>query len=350
MKNLMSCFFLFFLTFQTAFAEPFSLKSTVKGETLLGSYADSTADGYFFSDVLSSAVSASFESSLNLNHNLLIGSPKAWFVEIPYAEIALSYNISKNSLITAKFELAFQNKSWSYFIEDFFVQQKIPFAASLNMRWGYFSYPASYAVEVVKVFSKKTLLYQNLFPFGRQAVGILAQGRLWESLYWLSGLQADIQKRGTGPAVKTLSPVFTVGLMYKNRGQEIFLKYFQNQLVFEGERHNLGLGSNLRYKFGIWTMALQGEFWHIQNHVPVHTLLSYYVFPSLRWRFVSLAFLFGGAHHDLQSDQSHILEYILKGNIHLTESLTFALERIKEVDSLVKRNSWAFSLKTSFKI
>ena len=109
-------------------------------------------------------------------------------------------------------------------------------------------------------------------------------------------------------------------------------------------------GADLSYKISSWSLSLRSEFWDIKQDKPDQTLFTYYFFPSLRWDFVSVAVFFGGVHHYLQQDKNHTLEYILKAKFYLTESFFLTIEKFKEKDTVIKKEAWAFSLKTNFDI
>lgn len=370
MKRLITCFFIIFLLVKPflAFTEDLIIpnsfpnkKETIKKDDItLANKKLTNSDEAVSSDnknliktdkIISSGFSINVESSLNLNKNNLLKSPYNWSVGIPYSELALSYNFLKNYFFEIQFDFSYQNKEWNYFIDDLFIQYDFLFYISASLKFGYFSYPASYTSDNTKTFSKKTLMQKNLFPSGRRALGVLFEGNLWRSFYLEIGLQANINKRETD-LVQQLgqTPVITSSLIYKKNEQKAFLTYFQKDLFLNGKMQSLGLGADLSHKINSWIFNLKGECWGIKKNNPDQTLWTYYVFPSIRWDRISFGTLIGGVHNYLQKDKSHVLEYILKGDFYLTENLFLAIEKLKEQDSIIKKEAWSFSLKADFNI
>ena len=341
MKQVVTCLFIFsiFLKTQIIFAD-----CAVLGDSANESQIPEA------SPVLPPELSVRFDSSLALIKNNLLKSPYNWSIEIPYTEICAGYYFSKNSFVELGFDFSYQFKNWSYSVEDFFVQHKFLFFVPVHLRAGYFFYPVSYTRDNINTFSKKTLVQKNLFPLSLGDAGILFRGNMWRSFYWQMSLQSSVNKRETD-AVQKLepSPVMAVSLIYEESGQHFFAGYFQKDFFLEGRLRSIGFGSNLSFEISSWTLSFRGEFWSIKNNLPSHILLTYYFFPSLKWNRISFGALLGGAHHYLQKDQSHGLEYILKGEFYLTENMFLTIERLGEQDSIIKKEAWSFSLRTSFK-
>ena len=292
------------------------------------------------------------ESSLSLNKNDLLKQPYNWSVEIPYTELELSFPIAKNSGVEAEFDFSYQNKEWLYSIDDLFVYHDLLFyKLAARIKAGYFDYPVSFTSQNNKIFSKRTLLEQNLFPSGRRAMGGLLEWNLWSFLYGSVSLQANVQKRETDLVQKMGSdPILTASLFYESGDQKAFLSYFQKDLFLKGKMQAVGTGVDLLYKLNFLSFTLKGEFWNIKRDQPHHSLLVYYLFPSVRWSFLSFGALVGGARQLIQNDQSFVWEYTLKGELDLTENFSLVVERIKEWDSIIKESTWSFSLKTRAEI
>ena len=341
MKKEGTCFFIFyiFLKIQIIFAN-----CAVFGDSANESPIPEA------SPVLPKKRSVHFDSSLALTKNNLLKSPYNWSVEIPYAEIGAGYYFSKNSFFELGFDFSYRSKNWSYTVDDFFVQHKFSFFFPVDLRAGYFFYPVSYTRDNINTFSKKTLVQKNLFPLRLGDAGILLRGDMGKSFYWQMSLQSSVNKRETD-AVQKLgpSPVMAVSLIYEESGQHLFAGYFQKDFFLEGRLRSIGFGSDLSFEISSWTLNFRGEFWGIKNNLPSHILLTYYFFPSLKWNRISFGALLGGVHHYLQKDQSHGLEYILKGDFYLTENVFFTIERLGEQDSIIKKEAWSFSLRTTFK-
>ena len=314
------------------------------------------------------------KSALALRENSLLPAPNNWWIEIPWTEVGSKYHFSKNGFIEAEFDFSYQEGKWSYFIDNFFVQQKFVFFTPFSLRAGYFFYPVSWTEKNIKLLSKKTLLEQNLFsldffPSNLGAGGALARGDFWPSFYWQASAQLSRIERETDVRRKT-KLALTASLVYKESNRQLFISYFQKDSVLSGLTRSLGLGSHLSYKRADWAFGFQGELWGIQKQATRPVLASpfskisfqkelwavrekslvYYALGSVRWSRLEFSAFFGGAHHYLPRSKSHILEYVLKADFYLTENLSLTIERLKEWDSLIKKKGWAFSLKTNFEI
>lgn len=370
MKKLINHLFLFILSLNSAFvfagdivlksfsdkekfskngkSIPIDKKNQLKGDKNESLHRDSLFKN---NKTIPDELSVNVEASLSLNKNSLLKSPYNWSVGIPYSELDLSYKFSEDSSFKMELDFAYLDKQWIYSVDDFSVHYNFLFYIPITFKVGYFSYPVSYTNDNIKTFSKKTLMQKSLFPSGRRDVGALVKWNLWNSFYLKMGIQADIKKRETD-ALQRLGhhPVLTSRLVYESAEQKAFLAYFQKNFFLEGRMQSFGCGADLSYKIRSWTFKLRGEFWNIRKNTPDQTLLTYYVFPYLRWERISFGSLFGGAHHYLQKDKSHILEYILKADFYLTDNVFFTIEQLKEQDSIIKKKAWSFSLRTHFEI
>ncbi len=291
------------------------------------------------------------DSSLSLRGNGLLKSPYKWSVEIPYAELGLSIPFSKSHLFKMEFDFSYQSKIWNYSVDHFSIRHNFLWDTFFSLEAGYFSHPVSWTSENLTVFSKKTVAQKSLFPYGRRAMGVVLDWRLSQPLYGQISLQANLNRREIDFTQKLeRRPALTASLIYKPPGQRLFVSYFQKDFFLEGRMRSWGGGSDLSFEIEPLFLAFRGEFWRIQRAEPHQKLLTGYLFPFFRWGKISFGALFGWAYHYLKEDQSYTLEYILKGDFYLTESLFLSIERIKELDSIIKEDAWSFSLKTKFKV
>ena len=298
----------------------------------------------------SSPLSLSLENSFALQKNSLLKEPEDWTLKIPYTEVHASYRFSGQSLFKMGFDVSYQNKDWAYSVDSLFVRHEWTAWIPLSFQAGWFFYPVSYFEENEKLFAKRPLAQKSLFPSGRdRGMGILLEGNVFGSFYLRGAVMAPEGAKDIFRKTRT-RPAFIGSFIYRKKDQNFFMSLLQKDFFLEGEETALGFGLDRTYKAGSWLFGARGEFWDIKRSQPARVLFSYYLFPYLKWRFIFFGALFGGSHHYLKEDQSHAFEYILKGGVYATENLFFTVERIYEKDSLTQNNSWAFSLKTEFKI
>lgn len=301
---------------------------------------------------LLSDLSLDFQSVFTFKNNNFLPDTYSWSLEIPYIELTFSYPFVEDSLATMELDISYKNQNWEYDIDKFFIQKDFLLYLPFQARAGYFAYPVSYLGKSLALLYKKTATEKHLFPSGDRDMGLSLSAQLGKFVYGQVSWQMLTDKRETD-AIPSYGvfPIWTASLLYKNSDQKAFLSYFRKSFFLEGVQDSLGLGLNLSYKTDLLKWALKGEFWGIQRTKPRQAILTYYLLPSVRWKFVSFSLLFGEAYHYLKrSGQSWTLEYILKTDFHLTDQLLFSVERLREQDSVLREDSWAFSLKTAFKI
>ncbi len=290
-----------------------------------------------------------WESSFASKKNSLL--EQGWFFEIPYAEIQALWFFSKNSQLQTGFDISYKNQIWAYSVDDFFVQHDFVFVTPMSLRVGYFFYPVSWTEDQLKLFSKKNLIGKSLFSHRTRDLGLWLRGELKSPLYWQISWQSPLNKRETDSVKKwARQPVLTTSFILEKPEQKLFISYFQKNSFLGEKTRALGSGGNLSYKIRSFTLSFQGEFWAIKKSSPSRSVLTYSLFPSLKWNRLSVGAFLGMAHHQLFKDYSLIWEYILKADVQLTEHLSLRIEQFKEQGSIVREKAWACSLKTHFNI
>lgn len=300
---------------------------------------------------------SSAEDKMKINVESLLGVSKrdmlpkayAWSVSLPETEVFLLYPISKDLSFKAEMRFFHKDQGWGYHARKLAVSYALPF--HLHTQLGYFNYPVSYMIQNRSEFASRLIIDKTLFPFQRRASGALLEGQLKAPFYWRVSLQGHTQKRDTDSVQQPeLRPAFTGSLIYKSGKQKAFVSYFQQNFSLESPVNSFGLGANLFYPLTSFKVYFRGELWRIEKNQPYREITSFYIFPSLRWSRVSLGALLGGVHHDLKDNQTHRLEYILKGSFYITENIFFTVERTREWDQLLRKNNWSFYLTTQFDI
>ena len=281
----------------------------------------------------------------------------------PSLEVSASYYFLEAFLFKLKTELSYKEE-WDFYIEDMYVGHS-------KFKVGYFSYPVSYTSRNSDFFSKKTFVQQSLFPMGRRGVGLLLNGGNWKSFNWKAGFQSTGLVEQSNEAF-----VLNASLFYNEKNRQAFVSYFHkssSQILVDylhasfhmpksygrdypkiKSFHSLGVGTDFSYEIkSPFTFSFRGEFWLIKTKEE-ETFLVSYIYPSLRWNYLSFGMLLGGVFDKTQDDDVKAsfkdinLEYVLKGELYLTEEFTFRVERFKEQKQ--NKSSWAFSLFTNFKI
>jgi len=293
----------------------------------------------------------SVESALSVLQNSLLDPDKNWSIQIPYTEIGFESYFSKNDLFKILFDFNLLYGEWNYDLDDLFVQsERDIFNIPIQLKIGYFHYPISYVEENLILFSSETLLKKNLFPFIDRDPGVLLSAQLWGPVYLMGSVQEDSKKGRLGSLYRGMIPALSASLFYRNNQQEAFLSYFQKDFFLEGDMEAMGLGFDISVPLASWHFGLKGELWNIKRSVPDQNIINYYVFPSIKYHFLSFAFLFGMAHHDVNKVQVDVLEYLLKGEIHFNKNLSFTVEKIKKWDAIVREDFWSFSLRSKFQL
>ena len=362
MKKFISCFFIFF-AFQ-ATGKEIPLESVIKkadspvnaqtNHSVIPKKTDqellNTINGDENRQNNFSNLSIKIESAFSMTKNNLLNKNYSWSVEIPHMEITANYKFSKNTSLEIGFDFSYQAEVWSYSIEEAFIQRQLSFFTPLYLQLGYFIYPPSYIDENLKAFSKKTLVYQNLFNTKDRDIGASLKVPFEKHFYAQISLQSFINEKERSQFQFKGHPVLSASLIYENLDQNLFAGYLQKESFFEGKVKALGTGSRLSYKINSWTLGLKGEFWNISKNKPKRNILTYYIFPHIQWKRWTLGALLGGAYHYLNSKKTKELEYLLKGEFCLTKNLHLSIERLKESDSIIKQSAWIFSLRANFEM
>ena len=313
------------------------------------------------------------ESAFYLKKNTRLPKPYEWSVDYPEAEVFLFYPISKNSSFKVDLKFFYEDKHWDYLIRNLFVNYKPAFP--LKIQLGYFEQPISYMSQNRLEFEKTLLMDKTLFPFQKSAVGALLESELKASFYLQASLQGwTLQRDIDFMRQPGINPALTASLIYRSQKQKAFLSYFQQSLGLNNKDESLGLGFDLLYPKDSFKIRLRGELWKIKRDLsqqdvnnlyalsldvqgglkPVYSsqekMVSFYVFPSLRWNRFYLGALLGGLYHDLTKPKNLSLESILTGRFYLKENLFFTVERVKEWNQLVRENYWSFYLTSEFDI
>ena len=266
---------------------------------------------------------------------------------IPYIDTNINYEFSKNLFFEMSFEFAYTKNTWDYSIEEFFIKYKWLSFQPTDLILGYFEYPVLNFKSSNHNFSKKTLLEKNLFPEKMSDIGAFLKVNFWESFYLKLSSQTFMGERELLLPLNTAKNTWTASVSYEKKNQHITASYLKQNLFSKKQRQAFGLSSDLSYQLNPFLFNFKGEFWKI--HYQPQNTLSYYVFPSVKWRRLALSFLVGKAYYQLGRQTSESLEYILKTDFYLTDELFLSLEQIKESDTIVKNSSWIFSIRSHFK-
>ena len=304
--------------------------------------------------------SVNVESSLLFEHNLLLESSKKsslslpyenWSVSIPYTEINLSYDITEKLLFELEAELSYSNQSFDFNLDDlFFKYSEDSFFIPFSFQWGHFR--MDYIENNSQIFHKKTLTRQSLYPHGNRALGISLEANLTDSLSVLAGWQAYGNKRETD-SFYSLSPSSAISsyLLYRIKKQNIFAGYLQQDLFLEGFLSAYGVGADLNHNYKSWFFKLKTEFWKIQKTEPNSNILSYYVFPYVKWSsLLGAGWLVGSSQESLSDHTGAIFESVVKLDFYFTKSSYFSIERVKEYSSIFTKNSLNFAVKSDFSL
>ena len=304
--------------------------------------------------------SVKVENSLLFEHNLLLESSKKsslsppyenWSVSIPYTEINLNYDITEKLLFELEVELSYSNQPFDLKLDDlFFKYSENSFFIPFSFQWGKFR--MGYIKSNSKIFHKKTLTRQSLYPYGNRALGISLEANLTDSLSVLAGWQAYRNKRETD-GFYSLNPSSAVSsyLLYRIKRQNIFAGYLQQDLFLEGFLSAYGVGADLNHNYKNWFFKLKTEFWKIQKTEPNSNILSYYVFPYVKWSsLLGAGWLAGYSQENLSDHTGAIFESVIKLDLYFTKSSCFSIERVKEYSSIFTKNSLNFAVKSDFSL
>ena len=304
--------------------------------------------------------SVNVENSLLFERNLLLESSRKsplslpygnWSVSIPYTDIELNYDITEKLLFELEVELSYKNQSFGLKLDDlFFKYSENSFFIPFSFQWGKFR--MGYIKSNSKIFHKKTLTRQSLYPYGNRALGISLEANLTDSLSVLAGWQAYRNKRETD-GFYSLSPSSAVSsyLLYRIKRQNIFAGYLQQDLFLEGFLSAYGVGADLNHSYKNWFFKLKTEFWKIQKTEPNSNILSYYVFPYVKWNsLLGAGWLVGSSQESLSDHTGASFESVVKLDLYFTKSSCFSVERVKEYSSIFTKNSVNFAVKSDFSL
>ena len=291
-------------------------------------------------------LSIELKSAISVIKNNLIEKNYSWINSIPYIDMSINYKLSKNLLFQTSFDLSYAENKWAYEVKEIFIKYQWFKFLPADFLLGHFEYPVLNFKKSSHKFSKKTLLEKNLFPEKSADMGALLKINFWGSFYLQLSSQLFTGKRELLFPLNTTKNTWTARLAYGKKNQHITANYLKQNLFSKKQQQALGLSSDFSYLFYSLLLNLKGEFWKISQW-PQDTL-SYYIFPSVKWKRLTLSFLHGKAYYQSNSQTSESREYILKTDLHLTDELFVSLERIKESDSITKNSSWVFSLQSHF--
>ena len=304
--------------------------------------------------------SLNVESSLLFEHNLLLESSrksslslpyKNWSVSMPYTEINLNHDITEKLLFELEVELSYRNQSFDLNLDDlFFKYSEDSFFIPFSFQWGKFR--MDYIKSNSKIFHKKTLTRQSLYPYGNRALGISLEANLTDSLSVLAGWQTYRNTRETD-GFYSLSPSSALSsyLLYRIKRQNIFAGYLQQDLFLEGFLSAYGVGADLNHTYKNWFFKLKTEFWKIKKTEPNSDILNYYVFPYVKWNsLLGAGWLVGSSQESLSDHTGASFESVVKLDLCFTKSSCFSIERVKEYSSIFTKNSLNFAVKSDFSL
>ena len=297
------------------------------------------------------------ENSFLLNDNKLL--PKSGkdsnFLEnhslsMPYTDISLNYNLTENIFFELELELSYQKSELTFDLDKlFFIYSEDSLLLPFSVQWGKFR--MNYMKSNSKIFHKKTLVYQTLFPYGDKALGASFKVHLAHNFSILTGWQAYHNKRETdGFYSQSPSPSLSSYLLYKEKGQRAFIGYLQKDLILEGVLSSYGVGGDFKLSYKDWSFQLKTELWKIKQTEPNRNIHSYYLFPYLRWNFVGVGWLIGSSQEKHSQAIGQQFESLFKLDYHLTSNNIISIERVQEYSSLFTKNSWNFAIKSDFSL
>ena len=301
--------------------------------------------------------SIKIENSLLLNHNKLL--PKSEgnsnFLEnhslsIPYTDISFNYNLMENIVFELELELSYQNNDLTFDLDDlFFVYSEDSLLLPFSIQWGKFR--MDYIKSNSKLFHKKTLVHQALFPYGDRALGASLKVPIAQDFSILTGWQAYHNKRETdGFHPQSPSSSLSGYLLYKRKEQKAFIGYLQTDFILEGLLSSYGVGGDFKYSYKDWSFQLKTELWKINKTQPNRNINSYYLFPYLRWNVVGMGWLIGSSQEKLSKAIGQQFESLLKLDYYFTANNSISIERVQEYSSLFTKNSWNFAIKSDFSL
>ena len=291
-------------------------------------------------------LSIELESAFTVIKNELLEKNHNWKYFIPYIDTNIQYEISKNLFFEISFDLSYEENKWDYSLEEVFIQHHWSELLPTHLTLGYFEYPVFNLKESKHNFYKKTISEKTLFPSKYADIGVALKTNFWNSFYFQLSWQTQTGKRELLLPLNTAKNTWTASLGFEKSNQHIFANYFKQDSFLKAQKQAFGIGSHLSHSLYSLLFSFKGELWQI-NHWSQNTI-TYYVFPSIKWRRLALSFLYGKAHYQLGRQTSESLEYILKADFYLTDEFYLSLERLKESDTIVKNSAWAFSLKSHF--
>ncbi|MBC6415326.1 MAG: hypothetical protein GDA46_02930 [Bdellovibrionales bacterium] len=294
--------------------------------------------------------SIDLKSSMSLKNNSLLKTPNNYSVSIPYTEIEFKYEITKKLFLESEFEFFYKKQNKKFNLDNFFLEYvENSFLVPFLFRWGYFR--ADYIESNKTLFNKKTLVHQQLFPYGDKALGLLLQTDLTAYLSLIFNLQNQNYKRETdGFYSLKLFPIFSSYLIYNKNKQKAFIAYFQQEYFLKDSMSSLGIGTQLQMDYKDYTFKLKAEAWKIRKKPIESNLMSYYLFPYLKWNFLGVGYLIGAFYEKTLHNKTSQFESLAKLDLYFTKNSYFSIEKIKEFSTVYKQNSWNFSIKTHFKI
>lgn len=302
--------------------------------------------------------SIELENSLLFEHNLLLQEDRKdsvfyenWSVSIPYTEIDLNYNFTDKLFFELELELSYNKQSFGLKLDDlFFKYSEDTFFIPFSFQWGKFR--MAYLGSNTHLFHKKTLARQELFPYGTRALGAGLEIYLTDSLSVLTGWRTYRNKRETD-GFYSLKPSSAVAgyLLYKTERRNIFAGWRGQEFFLEGVLSAYGAGADLEHSYKDWFFKFKTEVWKIKKTEPSSDTLSYYLFPYMKWNsLIGAGLLIGSSQESLLNNKAAQFESLIKLDFFFQPSSYFSIERIKEYSSLFTKNSWNFSIKSSFSI
>ena len=292
------------------------------------------------------------KNSLLFQHNDLLKAQDNFSVSIPYTELDINYKLSEKLFFEVEFDLSYKNRSLGIKIDDLFFKYSensllIPF----SLQWGKFR--MNYIKSNSKLFHKKTLTHEFLFPYGDRALGAGLEINLTDSLSVLTGWQAYHNKRETD-GFQSLKPSSAISsyLLYKKNQKNLFVGYLQQSLFLEGELSAYGTGADLSHFYKDWFFKFKTELWQIKTTEPSVDIISYYLFPYIKWNsLIGVGIVLGSSQESLlDNNQALQFESLIKLDLYFTQYSYFSIERIQEYSSIYKKNLWNFSIKSDFSL
>ena len=291
------------------------------------------------------------KNSFLLHNNHLLKTKNNFAVSMPYSEVNFTYNVTEKLFFEIELEFSYKNRSLDIKFDDLLLKYtEDSFFLPFSFQWGHFR--MDYIKSNSKLFHKKALVHQSLFPYGSRALGIALEINFTDFLSLLTGWQAYHNVRETD-GFQSPKPASTISsyLLYKTNNTKAFMGYLHQKLLLEGFLSAYGTGADLKHSYKDWLFKFKTEVWKIKKTKPHSEIISGYLFPYVKWNsLIGTGFVIGSSQEKLPNNKAIQFENIAKLDLYFTKESYFSVERVKEYSSIFTKNSWNFAIKSKFKL